>query len=98
MELLDINNTAAREHVSKIKRAIQYLKQRFQCVVKSLSITGIKLLHKQVVIHMCYFVTMVVNAVPANLGVSQVYSPREIVTQRKLDMKKDCKVQFGAYV
>ena len=70
MELLDINTTAAREHVGEIERAIQYLKQRCQCVVKSLSIAGIKFLHKQVVVRMYYFVTMMVNAVLANLVVS----------------------------
>ena len=35
-----------------------------------------------------------VNAVPADLGISDVYSPGEIVTQRKFDYALDCKVQF----
>ena len=52
MELLDINTTAAREHVGEIERTIQYLKQS-RYVVKSVSIAGIKFLHKQVVIRIC---------------------------------------------
>ena len=39
-----------------------------------------------------------VNAVPAAEGISQVFSPREIVTQRKFDFKKDCEALFGSYV
>ena len=37
-------------------------------------------------------------AVPDPLGVSERYSPREIVMQRKFDFKRDCRVQFDAYV
>ena len=47
---------------------------------------------------MIYFVTMMLNAVPATLGVSEVYYLRDIVTQWKLDMDKDCKVRFVMYV
>ena len=39
-----------------------------------------------------------VNAVPAAEGISQVFSPGEIVTQRKFDFEKDCKTLFGSYV
>ena len=42
--------------------------------------------------------TLHVNATPDTLGVSERYSPREIVTQRKFDFERDCKVQFGVYV
>ena len=45
-----------------------------------------------------YFVTMVVNSVHTNLGVSQIYSLRKIVMRQKLDMAKDRKVQFGDYI
>ena len=45
-----------------------------------------------------FFVTMMLNAVPATLGFSKVYSRNEIVTQRKLNMNKDCRVHFGTYV
>ena len=41
---------------------------------------------------------MMVNAVPAAEGISQVFPPREILTQRKFDSKKDCKALFGSYV
>ena len=47
---------------------------------------------------MVYIVTMFVNAVLSTEGISQIFFPQEIVTQRKIDFKKDCKVQFGLYV
>ena len=66
--------------------------------MNTLVIAGILNVHKQIVIHMIYFVTMMLNAVPATLGVSVVYSLHEIVTQCKLDMNKDCKVRFSTYM
>ena len=65
---------------------------------KVISVAGIQFLHKHIVILVCYFVTMVVNIVHTNLGVSQIYSLRKIVMRQKLDMAKDRKVQFGDYI
>ena len=98
MEIINVNTTAAREHVGEIELALRLIKELDRCVMKTLVITGILNVHKQIVIHMVCFVTMILNNVPATLGVSKVYSPREIVTQQKLDMNKDCKVHFGTYV
>ena len=39
-----------------------------------------------------------INAVPADGGISEIFSPREIVTGRKIDMEKDCRALFGSYV
>ena len=32
MDLVDVNTTAAREHVGEIKRGIRYLKERCRCI------------------------------------------------------------------
>ena len=50
------------------------------------------------VICVIYNVTTCVNTAPEILGVSDKYSLRKIVTQRKFDFERNCKVQFGAYV
>ena len=92
MELVDVNMTAAREHVGEIERGIRYLKERCRCSVSTFAVAGIKFLAKPIVIQLVYNVTMFVNAVPDALGVSEQYSPRKIVTQRKFDFKRDCKV------
>ena len=52
----------------------------------------------QILIHLLQFVVFWINALPADTGVSDVYSPREIVTGVKLDFKKHCRARFGAYV
>ena len=51
--LIDVNTTAAREHVAEIERGIRLLKERSRCVVKSLPF---QYLPKQIVIHVVYFV------------------------------------------
>ena len=95
LSLVDVNITAARERVAVIERGIRLLKEQSRCVVESLPF---QYLPNQIVIHMVYFVCMMVNAVPTTEGISQVFSPREIVTQRRFDFKKDCKALFGLYV
>ena len=95
MGLVGVNTTATREHLAEIKRGICLTKERLRCVAKTLPF---HFLHKQIVFQMMYFVTMFVNAVPAPEGISQIFSPREIVTQTKIDFKKDCRAQFGLYV
>ena len=37
MELVDVNTTAACEHVGEIKRGIRYLKERSRCSVSTFS-------------------------------------------------------------
>ena len=41
---------------------------------------------------------MMLNAVASDSGISVEFSPREIVTCHKIDMKKDCRAVFGTYV
>ena len=98
MKLVDVNTTAAREHLGEIERGIRYLKERCRCSVSTFAMVSIKYLAKPIVVRLVYNVTVLVNAVPDPLDVSERYSPREIVTQRKFDFKRDCRVQFGAYV
>ena len=95
LDLAEVNTTAAREHVGEIKRGIRTIKERARC---SLLVLPFKHIPRQMTIHLIYFGVMWPNAVPSNLDVSQMYSPREIVTQRKLDCTKHCKVELGAYV
>ena len=52
----------------------------------------------QMVMHLIYFVVLCINSAPPALGISQVHSPREIVTRRGLDFNKHFKHQFGTYV
>ena len=76
MDLIDVNATAAREHVGEIERGIRYLKERARGSVSAFALAGMKFVAKSIIIQLVYNVTMFVNAVPDALGVSEKYSPR----------------------
>ncbi len=48
-------------------------------------------------VELIYFCVMWVIAIPNKNGVSDNYSPREIVVQQQLDYRKHCQVPFGVY-
>ena len=73
MEVVDVNTTAAREHVGETERGIRYLKERCRCSVSTFAIAGLKFLAKPIVIQLVYNVTLFVNIVPDALGVSERY-------------------------
>ena len=70
---LDINISAAREHVGEIERYHRTLKERCRCVLAGMRPIGsaaYQYLHKQIVIRLVYFCVMMINAVPATNGIS----------------------------
>jgi hypothetical protein len=89
-----LNTTAAREHVGEIKRKIQVVKERGRSTI---SILPYKLLPKFVIIELMHFCVMWMNFSPVKSGISEKWSPREIVSRHKLDAKMHCKVPFKAY-
>ena len=72
------------------------MKDRAHCTLAALPKRMI--LPKKVIIHLIIFVVMWLNATSARNGISVEFSPREIVTQLKIDFAKHCRVSFGAYV
>ena len=95
VELAEINTTAAREHVGEIERQIRLVKERSRATV---SVLPFKSLHKQITIHLVYFSVFWLNAIPNKKGISEHYSPREIVTQKEVDHNLHCRVEFRTYV
>ena len=93
-----VNTTGAREHVTDVERGIRTIKESARCTVSELRRVKIKTLPKQVIIHMIYFVVMWINAGPNENEISQVYSPREIVTGKVLNYDLQCKANVGQYV
>ena len=57
-----------------------------------------KFLHKTIIVHLVYCAVLWMNAGPAETGISEHYSPREIVTQIKMNYKKMCCAAFGDYI
>jgi hypothetical protein len=48
-------------------------------------------------IEFIYFMVLWVNAFPVKLGISQTFSPRELLLRWWLDYKKHCRVMPGTY-
>ena len=98
--LLEINISAAREHVGEIERYHRTLKERCRCVLSDMRPVGsnaYQFLHKQIVIRLVYFCIMMINAIPAAKGISDRFAPREIVTRKRLNLKH-LKASFGEYI
>ena len=91
-DIVEINTTAAREHVGEIERSIRTIKERGRSILSTLPYTT---LPKQLVIHLVYYVVMFLNAMPSKIGISDTISPRGIVMRRRLDWNKHCTGEFG---
>jgi hypothetical protein len=89
-----LNTTAAQEHVGEIERKIQVVKERARSMM---NILPYKLLPKLMIIKLMHFCVVWMNSIPVKLGISEKWSPREIMSRHKLDAKMHCKVPFGAY-
>ena len=96
MDDVNINTTAAREHVGDVERCIRLIKDRCRSVIAELPYKDF--LPDQFVIHLLYFVTRWLNTIPNDNGISKEYSPRELLDGTKLSFEKHCKAKFGAYV
>ena len=89
-----INTTAAREHVGEIERKIRVIKERARGTIGTLPYTT---LPKLMTIELMHFCVMWMNSFPVKSGISEKWSPRELVARHKLDAKHHCKAPFGAY-
>jgi len=72
-----LNTTAAREHIGEIERKIQVVKER---AMSTISILPYKLLPKLVIIKLMHFCVIWMNSFPVKSGISEKWSPREIVS------------------
>ena len=52
---------------------------------------------RQMKIEFIYFVTLWLNAFPVKSGVSDTFSPREILLRWRMDAKNHCRVLPGSY-
>ena len=92
--LVEINTTAAREHVGLIERQIRIIKEKTRASSSQFPLENIPVM---VLIHCVYTMFFWLNAFP-NMSEKQWFSPREIVTGLTVDYKRDCKAVVGAYV
>ena len=89
-----MNTTAAKEHVPEVECKIRLIKERGRGILNTLPV---KKMPRLMLIELVYHVVLWLNAFPANSGVSETLSPREIFYRHKLDFAKHCKSPFGTY-
>jgi hypothetical protein len=82
---MELNAVSNDEHVPEIQRYIRTVKERTRCVYTMLP-------YKKMPSR------MIVEMFPANNGVSDTMSPREIVAGLQIDFHKHCELEFGEYV
>ena len=92
--IVEINTTAAREHVGLIERRIRVVKEKTRASSSQFPFENIPVM---VLIHTVYTAVFWLNAFP-NMSEKQWFSPREIITGLTIDYKRDCKAVVGAYV
>jgi len=86
-----LNTTAAREHVGEIERKIRVIKERARGTFNTIPY---KKLPKVMVIELLHFCVMWMNSFPVKSGISEKWSPRELVSRTKLDAKLHCRAPF----
>ena len=93
--IIEVNTTAAREHVPDIERHICLIKERVICTTSDFPFDPIPRL---VVIHVVYTCVIFINAITRKAGAVQGISPRELVTGKTVHYKRDCRACIGGYV
>ena len=73
---MEVNTTAAREHVGEIERQIRLIKERTSCLNSDMLDCSMICLPKQIVIHLLYNVYLWLNAFLLKSGLYMDYSPR----------------------
>ena len=91
---ITLNTTAAREHVGEIERKIRTIKERARGTISTFPYTT---LPKLMVIELLHFCVMWLNAFPVKSGVSDRFSPRELMLRHPLDATVHAVTPFGAY-
>ena len=89
-----LNTTAAREHVGEIEQKIRVIKERASGTINTLPY---KKLPRLMVIELLHFCVMWMNLFPVRSGISDKWSPCELVSRHKLDAKLHCRAPFGLY-
>jgi hypothetical protein len=91
---VNINTTAASEHVREIERKIRVVNEQARGIICTLPY---KTLPRQLVLHLLHFVVMWLNNFPVANGISTIWSPREIILGHWLNYTHHCCTPFGAY-
>jgi len=88
---MDLNPTAAAEHVTDIERSNRTIKERVWSVYCTLPYTALPNIMIEDLVNFC---VMWLNAFPPKSGLSVTLSPRAIVASTNLNIKRHCRIPF----
>jgi hypothetical protein len=89
-----LNTPAASEHVGNIEHRICVIKEHCRGIICTLPY---HCLPQIMLIHLPHHVVMWFNNILMDNGVSDCFSPREIILLHKLNVKHHCRAMFGSY-
>ena len=92
---ITLNTVSNDEHVPEVERHIRTLKERARAIYNVLPFPQ---LPTRMVIELIHYCTFWLNSFPAAHGVSDVLSPRAIVTGSRISYEAHCQLEFGSYV
>ena len=85
LPLVEVNTTAAREHVPEIERRIRTIKERVRAATSDFPFNPIPMM---VLIQMVHTITLWLNVIRSFSGLERGLFPRELVTGRIWSLKK----------
>ena len=89
----EYNPVGPEQHVPAIERAVRLVKERVRSILCGLPYT----LPSSYLSHLVSYAVRVINMVPGRQSTDNL-SPREKLKGKKLDFKRDLRVEFGQYV
>ena len=95
LSCLEVNTTAAREHVAEIERELRQVKERVRCTSSNFPFQFIRTM---VLIYTVYNVCLWLNALSLRSDITGGLSPRKLVTGLTVNFTKHCTVDVGAYI
>ena len=94
IQLAHLNTLAAKEHIREIERRIRVIKERCRGNICTLLYTRIPQI---MLTHLLHHVVMWLNNFPVAKGISDRFSPQEIILRHKLDYHHHCWAPFDTY-
>ena len=92
--MIGINTTSKNKHVGEIKRKIQHAKNQCRCITTDMKFN---ILPNSIIRALVIHAAMFMNSYQDKQGISQEFSPRELVLRWQLCTKKHIRAQFGSF-
>ena len=87
-----INTSAASEHVTEVEHKSRVIKEWFRVNLTAIPFRCTPNIMTINLVHFCHFW---LNATPLKSGLSEIYSPRELICRQNVDAQKWFKLMFG---